>query len=543
MKKGKSILALVLCIPLAFIAFFAIKYSSQTVSDVVSVSIETPDKSTAEFETKEDVDFFVGILNSATQIGGPIRDISEEKPVDIIYSRSDKQIEYKLYPSLNLSGCMMEGPIGTESEQRFYNVRTEDAKSLLLREEFSYLYSALFLPEFKVVSGTNEYTVAPKSCEWHYLKSDGITYEYTPENIATGEEIYMIIKGLDNEMRFASAEEGERAKISNLSFVTESGMPFSIENISQLDLSTDTLIKVCFTASWDSFGGAQSYGTAEYEFSVLYDIPAVIELDEIEHKTGDAVVITATHLNVREQAKIESSLYDGEKGFFVTENDNGVAIIPIPYTTKPQAYTLDIFNGASTQKESFNVKRFENTSDTLMISVTAEEHETYLSEKGMAEFEAKTKEITTKEREDSYFVFGKDKFSLPLGSKKKPDHTFGQAVMLGVADGSTDLGARDVLGEIYLADKGTKVRSSQAGIVVFCGEFDPTGQTVIIYHGYGIYTHYYHLDEIDVSEGQVVKAGEEIGKLGDSGFTFGKSALQYGVSVGEYFINPEQMRQ
>ncbi|MBQ0109096.1 MAG: hypothetical protein KBS44_02305, partial [Clostridiales bacterium] len=95
MKKGKSILALVLCIPLAFIAFFAIKYSSQTVSDVVSVTVGTPDRSTAKFESKDDVDFFVGILNSATQIGSPIRDISEEKPVDIIYSRSDKQIEYK----------------------------------------------------------------------------------------------------------------------------------------------------------------------------------------------------------------------------------------------------------------------------------------------------------------------------------------------------------------------------------------------------------------------------------------------------------------
>lgn len=55
------------------------------------------------------------------------------------------------------------------------------------------------------------------------------------------------------------------------------------------------------------------------------------------------------------------------------------------------------------------------------------------------------------------------------------------------------------------------------GRVVFDGQMDIRGNATIIDHGWGIYTGYWHQEEIYVSEGDVVAPGQEIGIVGKSG--------------------------
>lgn len=68
------------------------------------------------------------------------------------------------------------------------------------------------------------------------------------------------------------------------------------------------------------------------------------------------------------------------------------------------------------------------------------------------------------------------------------------------------------------APRGTAVRASAAGTVVFAGlEKEQFGNLVIVDHGYGWNTAYGFLSRITVKQGAKVAAGERVGLVGDTG--------------------------
>lgn len=68
------------------------------------------------------------------------------------------------------------------------------------------------------------------------------------------------------------------------------------------------------------------------------------------------------------------------------------------------------------------------------------------------------------------------------------------------------------------AKEGTPIEAPADGIVKFTGkDFFLTGNTVLLDHGYGVFSSYSHLSEIGVQEGQLLKKGEVLGKVGVTG--------------------------
>jgi len=63
-----------------------------------------------------------------------------------------------------------------------------------------------------------------------------------------------------------------------------------------------------------------------------------------------------------------------------------------------------------------------------------------------------------------------------------------------------------------------------------------SGNTVVIDHGYGIYTMYAHLSEIEVKAGQPVKLSDEIGKVGATGRVTGPH-LHWGLTIDHARVN------
>jgi len=89
---------------------------------------------------------------------------------------------------------------------------------------------------------------------------------------------------------------------------------------------------------------------------------------------------------------------------------------------------------------------------------------------------------------------------------------------------------------------GTPVFSAQGGKVALAEELFYSGKTIVIDHGYGIYTLYAHLSEIEAKPGQMVKTGEEIGKVGATGRVTGPH-LHWGLTVGRARVNALQIVQ
>ncbi|MCJ7663207.1 MAG: M23 family metallopeptidase, partial [Desulfobacterales bacterium] len=61
------------------------------------------------------------------------------------------------------------------------------------------------------------------------------------------------------------------------------------------------------------------------------------------------------------------------------------------------------------------------------------------------------------------------------------------------------------------AQLGTEVVACNSGMVVFAEELYLSGKTIIIDHGFGLYSMYFHLSEMRVKEGDAVAIGDCIG--------------------------------
>ncbi len=88
----------------------------------------------------------------------------------------------------------------------------------------------------------------------------------------------------------------------------------------------------------------------------------------------------------------------------------------------------------------------------------------------------------------------------------------------------------------FPAMKGTPVLAAQRGRVVLAEELYYSGNTIVIDHGYGIYTLYAHLSEIDVKPGETVGSAAEIGKVGATGRVTGPH-LHWGLTVQHARVN------
>ena len=85
--------------------------------------------------------------------------------------------------------------------------------------------------------------------------------------------------------------------------------------------------------------------------------------------------------------------------------------------------------------------------------------------------------------------------------------------------------------------EGTPVRAIADGVVAFAGEQYFGGRSVVIDHGGGVFSIYYHLSENPVAEGQRVSRGERIGAVGSTGRATGPH-LHFGVRVPGGRVDP-----
>jgi len=76
-------------------------------------------------------------------------------------------------------------------------------------------------------------------------------------------------------------------------------------------------------------------------------------------------------------------------------------------------------------------------------------------------------------------------------------------------------------GHDIAAEAGDPVTAANAGVVVLAQEWKVRGNAVIVDHGMGVYSGYYHLSEINVTPGQRVTKGQLLGIVGESGLATG----------------------
>ena len=200
--------------------------------------------------------------------------------------------------------------------------------------------------------------------------------------------------------------------------------------------------------------------------------------------------------------------------------NNFQIILPISYWTKKGKYLVTIY-GVDEKNQKFNKKFYLNVKqgnykkEILKVS----KKKTSFNKKSLKRIKAERKEAGKVYRQYSKKKYSK-KFIYPLNSKITSNYG-NQRLFNGKLKSYHS-------GTDFRARIGKKIKASNSGVVKIAKFRFFAGGSVVIDHGEGIFTVYYHLSKIKIRVGQRVKRGQLLGLSGKSGRVTGPH-LHFGV--------------
>lgn len=211
----------------------------------------------------------------------------------------------------------------------------------------------------------------------------------------------------------------------------------------------------------------------------------------------------------------ESSGYVGLLGIDM-QDEPGTHELAVEVKQGEQARTLS-FN-VLVVKEKFHVEHLKLPKDKVD-----------LDEKSLARWKAEQEQVRQALAEDSRLRLWRSDFIEPVNGKRTG--IFGSVrIMNGQARNPHN-------GEDIRAPLGADVVATNDGIVRITVDHVFSGKGVFVDHGLGFYSMYFHLSEILVKDGDLVKAGQIIGKVGATGRATGPH-LHWGVKLNGARVNP-----
>ena len=152
-----------------------------------------------------------------------------------------------------------------------------------------------------------------------------------------------------------------------------------------------------------------------------------------------------------------------------------------------------------------------------------------LDEQGLARWKAEQEQVKEALTADSQSKLWQHSFVEPVSGKRTG--IFGSMrIMNGQSRNPHN-------GEDIGAPTGTEVAATNDGVVRLTVEHIFSGKGIFLDHGLGFYSMYFHLSEVLVKDGESVKTGQIIGKVGATGRATGPH-LHWGVKLNGARVNP-----
>ncbi|MFW5843536.1 MAG: M23 family metallopeptidase, partial [Spirochaetota bacterium] len=223
------------------------------------------------------------------------------------------------------------------------------------------------------------------------------------------------------------------------------------------------------------------------------------------------------------------------EGFPTTTEERrivGVAILGIPSTLPPGTYRLEAAIDARIVSRNVSVepREFRREEIPLNAAMTA-----LRATPDPAKAEEARELLALLGRFDLESFFHTTPFVLPVTGARRTSE-FGDRRLFRYVDGTSAQAIHNGLD--LAAPVGTPILAAGDGRIVFAAPRIITGETVVIEHLPGVYSLYYHLDQIDVQEGELVEQGSRIGTLGNTGLSTGPH-LHWEVRAAGIPVDPE----
>lgn len=413
------------------------------------------------------------------------------------------------------------------NDEHVLRVKKSVATELLANDVFSSIYIEKTAPKMILKKDGNEIPLS-KQYQWTYKKADENIYEKTVKVNETKKLLY-----LDDtegyEIIFSEIPDDYVIKIFKDNKIIKTAK--TIDDAFS-DIKEDGLYYVEINAEWNKTLSRENYGIQTINFIADLDFEPELKLNKNELFQGDALSVTINNINQNDTYKIVCTFFQKEIHTF-RENNNVFCLIPIGMSTSLGEYEIRCIVNEGLQNESVISKQFtvnKRNFKTQHINISDEIIENTQSEQATDEYI----QVVKKARESSYEeALWEDKFIMPVENYILTTE-FGQIRYVNDDETPSIHSGLDLA-----ADTGTEIFASNTGIVKVSRYLAMTGNTVVIDHGMGLFTTYFHLDTLDLIEDSIVTKGDVIGTVGSTGFSTGPH-LHFCVSIYNDFINTYQ---
>ena len=256
-------------------------------------------------------------------------------------------------------------------------------------------------------------------------------------------------------------------------------------------------------------------------------MPLVETIPEIAWQ-GKIIVIKITSAEAISQVK--GKFLSQNFPLFKSSDDSFKGIIGIPIGQKPGYYNLNlIVTNKNGQVNDFSQKIKVEKTKFPLTTFRLKPSKDKLRSRAIIynEWPIIEKNLLVKMPEQKWF----GSFILPVNGRVSQG--FGHSQIINGKRGGTHKGM-DVA-----VPTGTRIVAPNDGKIVFTENMQAFGGTLVIDHGQGIQTLYFHLSKFLVNGGDYVKKGEPIALSGNSGISSGPH-LHWGMSVHNLRVDPMQ---
>ncbi len=237
---------------------------------------------------------------------------------------------------------------------------------------------------------------------------------------------------------------------------------------------------------------------------------------------------------VKENIKDPKLTFDSHNiNFFRLPNkkDSYYALVPISYYKDLKKYKI-IISYIENEKKVFKgipIEVIDGKYKSEVINVDSSK--VILSEKNKKRVSQEYKEAMKIYNTTTETLYISDKFIYPLETKITSD--FGKKRVYNGSLKSYHSGTD------YRAKVGTKIKAINNGKVVIAKNRFYAGNSIVLDHGNGIYSGYYHLNKMNYKEGDLVKKGDIIGLSGSTGRVTGPH-LHFSFRIHGIQVDPLQ---
>lgn len=248
-------------------------------------------------------------------------------------------------------------------------------------------------------------------------------------------------------------------------------------------------------------------------------------------KQGQVLVVKVPHQE--EVTEVKGTLLNRTVPFFREyrrgEVPGYVGLVGIDLQDEPGTHELAIVvkKGEEVKHLSYNVLVAKEKFNVEHLTLPKDKVD--LDDKAVARWKQEQEQVKQALTENSASRLWRSSFVEPVNGKRTG--IFGSVrVMNGQPRNPHN-------GEDIGAPLGAEVATTNDGVVRLTVDHFFSGKGIFIDHGLGFYSMYFHLSEVLVKEGDLVKAGQVIGKVGATGRATGPH-LHWGVKLNGARVNP-----